>query len=520
MTDARALLRAVLRPGEPGHRHRRRRSRRRRSSRSSTSTSGASRRGRKPEPLRTVEPAQIAETVLTLRDPAQPLYLEGYHKPAADRSRRAGLRRAGRRADARPHVAALSPARARQEARGRGAGRQRPSRRQVPEPLAGASPCRRAASSNDAVRDAMRPELERLKNEDVTDEELARFKTRAKADLIRSLNSNEGLAEQLADYHTLFGDWRELFRYVDRMDAVTKADIRRVAAATFKESNRTVGRIETAAPAEAVANTRRLGASASRSECLPCRRSRTLVFSPSPPLARRLRCGRRAASRPGRRSRPSSSTRSCRPSQVPKPVRFVLPNGMVVMVIEDHELPLVNVIARIRTGSLLEPAAKTGLAVAGRRRCCAPAARPASSPTSSTSSSRARAASIETGIGADSGSASMSALKADVPAVMKVFADVLRHPAFDPDRLKIARRPPSPRRSRARTTARNAILSREFAKVIYGDDSPFARTDDLRVDRRDHARRSASRGTRSTTTPTASSSASSATSPSTRRGSW
>ena len=48
--------------------------------------------------------------------------------------------------------------------------------------------------------------------------------------------------------------------------------------------------------------------------------------------------------------------------QVPKPTRFVLPNGLVVMVIEDHELPLVNVSARIRTGSLLEPADKTGLA--------------------------------------------------------------------------------------------------------------------------------------------------------------
>ena len=64
--------------------------------------------------------------------------------------------------------------------------------------------------------------------------------------MIRSLNSNAGLAEQLAAYHVLFGDWRELFRYVDRMEAVTKADIRRVANELFKESNRVVGRIETA----------------------------------------------------------------------------------------------------------------------------------------------------------------------------------------------------------------------------------------------------------------------------------
>jgi predicted Zn-dependent peptidase len=100
----------------------------------------------------------------------------------------------------------------------------------------------------EAVAELVHPELERLKNEDVTDEELARFKTRAKADLIRSLNSNEGLAEALANYHTMFGDWRELFRYVDRMDAVTKADIRKAAAAAFNAGNRTVARIETVTP--------------------------------------------------------------------------------------------------------------------------------------------------------------------------------------------------------------------------------------------------------------------------------
>ena len=98
----------------------------------------------------------------------------------------------------------------------------------------------------EAVVEALRPELERLKTDDITDEEMARFKTRAKADLIRSLDSNEGLAENLANYQTLFGDWRELFRYVERLDATTKADVRKAASATFVDANRTVGKIETA----------------------------------------------------------------------------------------------------------------------------------------------------------------------------------------------------------------------------------------------------------------------------------
>jgi predicted Zn-dependent peptidase len=70
------------------------------------------------------------------------------------------------------------------------------------------------------------------------------IKTRAKANLIRGLADNEGLATELATYQTRYGDWRELFRSADRIDKVTKADIRRVANQVFVDTNRTVGIIE------------------------------------------------------------------------------------------------------------------------------------------------------------------------------------------------------------------------------------------------------------------------------------
>ena len=40
--------------------------------------------------------------------------------------------------------------------------------------------------------------------------------------------------------------------------------------------------------------------------------------------------------------------------QIPK--RVVLPNGMVLLLQEDHELPLIDGTMRIRGGSLVEPA--------------------------------------------------------------------------------------------------------------------------------------------------------------------
>ena len=76
-------------------------------------------------------------------------------------------------------------------------------------------------------------------------------KTRAKANLIRGLASNIGLAVQLATAQTRFGDWREVFTAVDAIEKVTAADVKRVANEYFVDSNRTVGVIESTQMAQA-----------------------------------------------------------------------------------------------------------------------------------------------------------------------------------------------------------------------------------------------------------------------------
>ena len=98
------------------------------------------------------------------------------------------------------------------------------------------------------MRDAIHKEIDKLKAADVTDEELAMFKTRTRADLLRGLANNQGLANDLAEYQTRYGDWRELFNQLDKVDKVTKADIRRVSNQIFVANNRTEAWIETAAP--------------------------------------------------------------------------------------------------------------------------------------------------------------------------------------------------------------------------------------------------------------------------------
>ncbi len=158
---------------------------------------------------------------------------------------------------------------------------------------------------------------------------------------------------------------------------------------------------------------------------------------------------------------------------IPEPARVVLDNGMTVMFLEDHELPLVRVSARIRTGSRLEPADKAGLATLT-------GAVMRSGGTTTRTGDRlddyleGKAAIIETEIGVSAGSALMSCLREDFAEVLTVFGDVLRHPRFDPEKLAIAKNMAAADIARQNDNP-DRITRREFTALIYGKDSPYAR---------------------------------------------
>ena len=84
-----------------------------------------------------------------------------------------------------------------------------------------------------------------------------------------------------------------------------------------------------------------------------------------------------------------------------------------------------------------------------------------------------KAAAIETGIGVASGAASMTCLSEDFSEVFAAFGDVLRNPQFDPGKLAIAKNQVMANIARQNDDP-NGILSREFAKLVYGKDSPYA----------------------------------------------
>lgn len=90
------------------------------------------------------------------------------------------------------------------------------------------------------VEAAIYEEVERLKQEPVSTQELEKVLNNLDADLVRGLRSNSGLASQLALYQAVAGDWRYILTSRDNVSKVTAADVQRVAAQYFTRSNRTV----------------------------------------------------------------------------------------------------------------------------------------------------------------------------------------------------------------------------------------------------------------------------------------
>jgi predicted Zn-dependent peptidase len=198
--------------------------------------------GPKPADLRTVEPPSLAERVITIPDPSQPVYVEGYHRPSAKHDDDAvydaiaDILSTGR--DSRLY---RSLVRDKKIALFSGAFNGFPGDK-YPHLMIFyglTSP----GHTNEEIQEAIREEIDRIINEPVSEQELRKVKTRAKAGLIRGLTDNMGIAIQLASYQAQYGNWRELFHSVDKIEQVTQEDIMRVAKATFIPTNRIVAKI-------------------------------------------------------------------------------------------------------------------------------------------------------------------------------------------------------------------------------------------------------------------------------------
>lgn len=157
----------------------------------------------------------------------------------------------------------------------------------------------------------------------------------------------------------------------------------------------------------------------------------------------------------------------------PEPRRIVLKNGMVIFLMEDHELPVIDGFVRIQGGAREVPAAKTGMmAIYGE------AWRTGGTRTRTGDQLddflEARAAKVETGGGMESTTIGWASLKQDFDDVFAIFLELLREPEFREDKIELAKRGLYTDIAR-RNDQIGGIASRESVKLAYGAGNPYAR---------------------------------------------
>jgi zinc protease len=156
-----------------------------------------------------------------------------------------------------------------------------------------------------------------------------------------------------------------------------------------------------------------------------------------------------------------------------EPKRIALPNGMVVFLQEDHELPMIDGSIRIRGGSQEEPATKVGL-VDLYGEVWRTGGTKSQTGDQLDDNLEARAAKVETNGGGDSTSIGWSCLKADFDDVFKIVIDLLHEPNFRADKLELAQSQFEESIAR-RNDNPASIAARESIKLAYGATSPYAR---------------------------------------------
>lgn len=198
----------------------------------------------KPQPEVDIpsEPPQTEMREVSLTLPAQPWYLEGYHRPALNHPDNAvysvmtTILSSGR--TSRLYKSLVEQQQLALSAQG--------STNFPGDKYPNLMLFYALTAPNHTVEEvatALQTEIDKLKNELVSETELTRAKRQIQADVLRNLDSNLGMARLLAQYQAKTGDWRQIFTELEAISQVTAADIQRVAQTTFTAENRTVGKL-------------------------------------------------------------------------------------------------------------------------------------------------------------------------------------------------------------------------------------------------------------------------------------
>jgi zinc protease len=297
-------------------------------------------------------------------------------------------------------------------------------------------------------------ELEDLRNKPVEAAELERARNEIKTDLVRSLDTLQGLAGHLLTYDVFAGDPAYLDRDLGRYQAATPEVLQKWAGQILRNQARVTIDVEPNGSAPIMG---RLVKPANGND-------QPVTAAP-------------VVERPTARQTPDAEFRQKPPAagekhpfKVPEVKRFRLKNGLRVILAESHKLPLVGVEMVVRTGNGANPPDRAGLAD-----LVADMLDEGTATRSATAIAEEIAqlgATLLTNATWDASSLSVSALTENIDRALDVWADVLLQPAFSEDDLArvrenllstLARRKDSP----------PLVAGLTFARVLYGTGHPY-----------------------------------------------
>ncbi len=351
-------------------------------------------------------------------------------------------------------------------------------------------------------------ELDRLKKEPVTAKELQKVRNNMSVDFLRNLRSNQGLAAQLTYYQLLLGDWRYATRFNKRLSKVTPTMIMEVARLYFKASNRTVAILKKVEKKVPAAQTKRRiirRPNAQRASTRPSPRvvkkmvrpslrvvKKMVKHRPSTQQVSKLKKKRQALLAAIRKQMEEIAPVSSVIRPLPKglrrhpkhlkfaPLHFVPPqptmikmaNGMTIYLLEDRELPLVDIYALVKTGRLYDPPGRVGLAeLAGRVMRTGGFGNFTGDQLDEELDFRG--ARLSSSIAPENGSASLSVHRRDLDWGLHAFASMLRYPRFPKGKIKLYKARML-ERHRRRNDSPFRLALRHFKRLVYGKNSRWA----------------------------------------------
>jgi len=313
--------------------------------------------------------------------------------------------------------------------------------------------------STQKVMDALWEQVEKVKAEGVTPEEMAKARKQALRADVEQATTVASKANVLGQAATIYGDTQEANERVKRMESVTADDLLRVANAYLVKERAT----EVVIKPGVLSALRTLASAASGGDAKP---------KDEAPAAEVEGGARAKASGPKAGAKPPSGYPEKPPVAPPLAAKIdisgkeqVLDNGLRLVVVENHELPMVSMSLRLRAGSFTDDQAHPGTA-----------AMAASMITKGTVAHDAEALAadmernaIQLSASADSDGAavSASALTADADRAMRMLAEVVSVPKFDAKEFKTMRDQTATGMAIAEKTPA-VMAERQFDKALWG----------------------------------------------------